>query len=104
MSGGNNYGYVPTSKSKFECEHGIIITILSTIDVAVLSQHLKGDILIVKLYNKSVVLENGNGEILGSVIHVNVNELRECIESGNNYSAEIVSIIGIACKVKISRD
>lgn len=104
MSGGSTGGYIPSSKTKFDCDNGIIITLLSTIDIVVLSQHSIGDILIVTLNNNSVVVENGNGEILGSVLHVNVNELRECLEGGNTYSAEIFSIIGTSCRVKISRD
>lgn len=104
MSGGNSGGYMPSIKNKFDCETGVIATLLSSIDIQVLSQHLAGETLIVALSQNSVVVENGDGEILGSVLHANVDELRECIENGNSYSAIIVSIMNTNCKVKISRD
>jgi len=102
MSGGNSGGYIPSPTTKFDCQNGEILTRLSNIDPDVLNQHQVGNVLDVSIIDNSVVVENENGEILGSILHINVSELKECIEGGNDYSAEIIEIINSICRVKIS--
>ena len=103
MSGSGSGGYEPSVKTNFDCDTGVIITNLSSVDFQILAQHKSGDILSVEIFQNSVIVVNGNGETLGSVLHANVVELRECIELGNIYSAEIISITVTSCKVQISK-
>jgi hypothetical protein len=102
MCGGSSGGYIPSPRAGFDCEIGVITTNVSSVDLNVLATHSVGDILDVLLQDNIVVLENGNGEILGSVLHVNIRELKECIKRGNGYEAVITSINNTQCKVKIS--
>jgi len=104
MSGSGGGGYIPPQSVKFDCESGIINTTVSSVDLAVLSTQSVGDILQIELSNtETVILLNGNGEILGSIVHSNTAELIECIKKGNNYQATITSIITPACRAKIER-
>jgi len=104
MSGSGGGGYVPPQSVKFDCESGIINTAVASVDLTVLSAQSIGDILQVELSDiEAVILLNGNGEILGSIVHHNTPELIECIKKGNNYQATITSIITPACRVKIER-
>ncbi|MCW4452165.1 hypothetical protein OK344_08080 [Kaistella sp. BT6-1-3] len=104
MSGSGGGGYVPPQSAKFDCNTGIINTSVSSVDLTVLSSQNIGDILQVELSEtETVVLSDGNGEILGSIIHTNTADLIECIKSGNEYEAVITSINTPSCRVKIER-
>lgn len=98
---GSSRGYVPTYSSDYECDKGIITTNLASPDFLVLSHHNVGDILSVNILSNNVVVENNNGEVLGSVIHEHTEKLKECISQGNTYSAKIIQLNDYTCKVKI---
>lgn len=105
MSGSGGGIYVPTTRSKFDCENGIIITNVSSINIEILDKHSVGTILEVLLSaTESVILEDGDGEILGSILHINTNDLVNCIKIGNTYIAEIVYISNPICRVQITRN
>ncbi|MCH2491112.1 MAG: hypothetical protein MK211_13290 [Flavobacteriales bacterium] len=101
MSGSGGGGYQPSIKTTFDCETGIIRTALSSVNLNIIAQHFTGDVLDVVVDGNAVVAENGNGEILGSILHANVNKLRECIELGHEYQATITSLTGTSCSIKI---
>jgi hypothetical protein len=102
MSGSGGGGYVPPQRVKFDCETSQIITILSSIDLLVLKKLIAGTILEVEIsVNESLVVINGDGEIVGSIVHPSTTDIIECIKKGNNYYAEIIEINYPACKVKI---
>ena len=50
-----------------------------------------------------VILEDGDGEILGAILHSNTSDLIACIKNGAKYNAKIQKINTPACTVKISR-
>ena len=105
MGGSGSGGYSAPQKIKFDCENGQIITAVSSIDLNSLQKHKVDDILSISISQKnSIVLEDGNGEILGSVLHSNTSALLECIRNGNVYYAKIISIEGLACRVLIKRE
>jgi|SRR5690554_3480078 len=105
MSGsGGGGGYIPPQRSKFDCDLTIITTTVSSIDVVVLSKHKVGDILEVAISEKeSLILEDGDGEILGSIVHINTSDIIECMKKGADYKAVIIYINFPACQVQIKR-
>ena len=104
MSGSGGGGYEPPQVAKFDCNSGSIHTAVSSVDLEVLNNQNNGDILQVELSEiETIILEDGNGEILGSVVHANTADLVECIKRGNNYEAVITSITALTCRVKIER-
>lgn len=102
-SGSGSGGYTPMPSSGFNCIHGVIDTNLVSVDFELLKKYSVGDILNVDMLGKTVVIENNDGEILGSVLHSNLEDLKECIEQGNEYQAEITKILPSVCNVRISR-
>lgn len=104
MSGsGGGGGYVPPSRDKFSCETGQIISKVASVDLSVLAKHKVGDLLESELINGILMLYDGDGELLGSIIHPNVIELIECINQDFKYEAEITIINTPSCTVIIKR-
>lgn len=104
MSGSNGGGYIPPQSTKFDCETSIIRTFVSSIDLEVLAKHCQGDILDVIIgTNDTLLLEDGNGEILGAILHLNTSDIINCINLSSTYEAEILQINNPACKVEIRR-
>lgn len=104
MSGSGGGGYTPPQRTEFDCKTGIIRTTISSVNIAVLNKHNTSDILDVELSdNKTLILVDGDGEILGSILHLNTLDIIKCIENGNEYEAEIISITYPACTVIIKR-
>lgn len=58
-----------------------------------------GDILAVEQQQGSVVLLNHGGAVVGSIAEPWVPELKECMDAGHNYKAEVLSIQGANCRV-----
>jgi len=104
MSGSGGGGYVPPQRNQFDCESGFILTNISSINLNVLAKHTIGVMLDVIIGdNEQVLLEDGDGEILGAILHSNTPDLIECIKNGTEYEAEIQTINTPTCKVKITR-
>ena len=104
MSGSGGGGYVPPQRTKFDCDTSKIITIVSSIDIAVLKKHSVGVFLDVIInVGGALVLEDGDGEILGAILHLNTSDIISCIENGTEYEAEIVKINFPSCTVKIQK-
>jgi hypothetical protein len=103
MSGSGSGGYIPSPSVGFNCEFGEITTNLSTIDLAVLAKLKIGAILSVELQSGIVILVDGDGETLGSVVHSNTMDLIECIHKDYIYKAKIININNTVCRVKISK-
>jgi hypothetical protein len=103
MSGsGGGGGYDPPPAVKFNCITSVIKTAVSSINIDVLNKHDVGAILDVNIDNNSTVLiEDGDGEILGSILHLNSDDLVACIKAGNTYSAEIIAKTAVSCTVLI---
>jgi len=104
MSGSGGGGYEPPQRTKFDCDISIIATIVSSLNIKVLEKRKIGDILEVVLgKNQSLALEDGDGEILGAILHLNTSDIIDCIHNGASYEAEILSINSPACRVQIRR-
>ncbi len=103
MSGSGSSGYTPMPSSGFNCINGIFLTNLVSIDYELLKKYSVNDLLDINILEGAVVVENNDGEILGSVLHANIEDLKQCIAEGNVYKAEIIKIQSSACQVKISR-
>jgi hypothetical protein len=104
MSGSGGGGYIPPQRNKFDCETSIILTNVASIDLTVLAKHRIGFFLDVILgNNEEVLLEDGDGEVLGAILHSNTPDLIECIKNGAQYEAEIQKINTPTCMVKVKR-
>lgn len=104
MSGSGGGGYVPPQRTKFDCETSVITTSVSSINVTVLEKHSAGTILLVTIGpNEELLLEDGDGEFLGAVLHPNTADIIECIKEGAEYEAEIRRVNSPACTVIIRR-
>lgn len=104
MSGSGGGSYTPPQFTKFDCENSKIITNISSINLMVLNKHKIGDILEVLIgENNALVLEDGDGEILGAILHVNTSEIINCINNGAEYESEILNINSPVCKVEVRR-
>lgn len=104
MSGSGGGGYIPTQSSVFDCENSIITTNVSSINLEVLNKRKIDDLLIVEIgVSESLVLVDGDGEKLGSILHTNTTDIFECIKLGHEYEAVITNITFPACRVKIKR-
>ena len=104
MSGSNGNGYVPPQGTKFDCETTIIKTYVSSIDLNVLAKLRINEILEVRIgENESIVLEDGDGEILGAILHSSTADILNCIKAGASYIARIIIINTPACQVEIKR-
>jgi hypothetical protein len=102
MGGSGGGGYVPPQRSLFDCETGIITVNVSSINVTVLDKHDVGDLLGVEIgSNDALILEDGDGEILGAILHLNTSDIIACINGGAEYEAKILDIKSPACKVQI---
>ena len=104
MSGSGGGGYIPPQRSDFDCETGYIITNVSSIDITILKKLSAGDILEVKITaNEALSIEDGNGEVLGSILHLNTPDILKCINAGAVYEVNILSINSPACRVRVQR-
>ncbi|RXQ90968.1 hypothetical protein EO244_12755 [Ancylomarina salipaludis] len=99
---GSSGSYMPIKRQTFNCISGSIFTEIASANFEVLKLYSVGHIFNVGLLNGKVVIENNDGEVLGSIIHENLQELIDCILEGNEYSAKITSISNYNYKVKIS--
>ena len=99
MSGSGGGGYIPPQRNEFDCETGIIITNVSSINLIVLAKHTVGVLMEVVLGgNGEVQLEDGDGEILGAILHANTPDLIKCIADGADYEAQILNRVKIIRK------
>ncbi len=102
MSGSGGGGYVPPQRTKFDCKLSQINTLLSSIDLDVLKKLSVKDILEVEIGdNEALIVIDKDGEILGSVVHINTSDIIECIKKGNNYDATILEINFPVCRIRI---
>ena len=103
MSGSGGGGYVPPQRNAFDCETSVITTYVSSVDNTVLAKHRIGTILSLTIgRNNELLLEDGDGEILGALLHTNTSDIIECIIQGADYKAEIQKIASPSCIVYIS--
>lgn len=104
MGGSGGGGYVPPQRLLFDCETSTITVNVSSINTNVLNKHDVGDILDVEIGKKdALVLADGDGEILGAILHLNTSDIIACIKDGTEYEAKILDIKSPACKVLIKR-
>jgi hypothetical protein len=104
MSGSGGGGYIPPQRTKFDCDTSILTTTVSSLNLVVLEKREVEDILEVVLGEKeSLLLEDGDGEILGAILHLNTPDIIDCIKNGASYQAEILNINSPACRVQITR-
>ncbi|WP_116771063.1 hypothetical protein [Maribacter litoralis] len=105
MSGSGGGGYVPPQRTKFDCETSIIVSTVSSINLTILEKHNVGQILFLMIgENEELLIEDGDGEILGAILHSNTSDIINCMKQGATYQAEITTINSPTCKVKISRN
>lgn len=91
----------PTGDS---CERLTSETTLTSPNRAVISQLRKGvflDVVIDTSGTRPVVRAMHGGDIAGSITSSIIQKLAECIESGYTYVAEVISVQGGTCKVRV---
>lgn len=104
MSGSGGGSYVPPQRTNFDCETSQIKNTVSSINLEVLKKHDIGSILDVDLNGDDIlILEDGDGEVLGSILHLNTEDLIECIKRGHEYEAKIIQKTSMTCVVLIKR-
>ena len=104
MSGsGGDGGYVPPVRARFSCETGQIVSKIASVDLKVLAKQKVGNILDVEVRKGILMIYDGDGELLGSIIHPNAIEMIECINQDFEYEAEITIINTPSCTVIIKR-
>ncbi len=102
MSGSGGGGYVSPQRNEFDCDNGFIETNVSSINIDALKKRKIADILDVVIgENNELLLEDGDGEFLGAILHPNTSDLIKCIKTGVGYSAKIQNISIPVCEVKI---
>lgn len=102
-SGGSSYGggFVAVTSS---CENLVINTQISSPKMQVLQGVTVGAILAVdvqQVSNLSVVVVLHQGLVAGGVASPSVNRLRECIQQGTNYCAEVTAVNGPQISIRI---
>jgi hypothetical protein len=98
--GGGSWDPPPT-----RCELLVIDTQLSSPKAAVIASISVGDILDVALRPHDggvLVVVLHNEEVAGGLASPNLPRLRECIEGGTQYAAEVNAINGAQVKVRVS--
>jgi hypothetical protein len=104
MSGSGGGGYMPPQRVFFDCQTSVITSSVSSINITVLDKHKIGNVLNIEIgSSNALVLEDGDGEILGAILHLNTSDIIECIKGGAEYEAEILDIKSPACRVLIRR-
>ncbi len=104
MSGSGNSGYIPTWREKFDCTKSNFTVTLTSVDIDVLQKHQQGDLLDLELDKRDIIIVlDGNGEILGTIVHQFTSDLIECIKSGHKYEAKITLVHTPNCKVNIMK-
>lgn len=86
------------------CENLVIDTQLSSPKPAVIAGIKVGDVLDVTLQQgagTTVVVMHG-GQIAGGLASPQVQRLRECLEGGTVYGAEVTAINGAQVKIRVS--
>ena len=95
---------MPPQRVFFDCQTSVITSSVSSINITVLDKHKIGNVLNVEIgSSNALVLEDGDGEILGAILHLNTSDIIECIKGGAEYEAEILDIKSPACRVLIRR-
>lgn len=97
--GGGGSWEAPTT-----CESLVIDTQLSSPKAAVIAGIAVGDVLDVALQpgTGTVVVVLHHGQVAGGLASPDVQRLRECIEGGTQYGAEVREINGAQVKVRVS--
>lgn len=86
------------------CEDLVIDTQLSSPKAAVIAGIKVGDVLDVQLQPGAgtAVVVIHNGHVAGGLASPDVQRLRECLERGTRYGAEVKSINGAQVKIRVS--
>jgi len=94
MSGsGGEIGGAPDSSTN--CEELVIVTQISSPKQNVVEKLHVGDILEIKLISEndlSIVTVIHKDEVVGGVVHLDVAQLRKCLNDGFLFNAEIITI------------
>lgn len=103
MSGGGGGGgwYEPTENS---CDKLTSETTLSSPNAGVLAQLQTGMELDVEVDDSSgarVIRATYQGQIAGSITSAVIQKIADCIEQGYAYVAEVLSVHGGACRVRV---
>ncbi|EFK55806.1 hypothetical protein ACFU8T_19160 [Sphingobacterium spiritivorum] len=105
MSGSGGFGgYELPAREKFDCLFSSVAVKVSSIDLNVLAELIVGNILELEISNSgSLILIDGNGQTLGSIMHHNTSDIINCIKQGNNYHGVVINITSPTCTVEITR-
>jgi hypothetical protein len=103
-SGGGGYGggFVSTAPS---CENLVINTQISSPKMQVIQGITVGTVLevVIELASTvSVVVVKHKGHIAGGVASPNVQRLRECIQQGTVYQAQVIAVNGPQVNIRIA--
>lgn len=106
MSGSGGSGYSGGSQDyRDSCEDLVVDTLLASPKDDVVDELQEGQILDVAIIRNDqsiIVAILLNGQVAGGVASPQVNQLRTCLEKGQEFEAKIQSINGGQIKVRIS--
>lgn len=100
-SGGGGDWIIPPGDS---CERLMSETTLTSPDRVIVSQLRQGTLLDVEVDNsgmRPVVRAMYDGKAAGSITSSIIQRIVECIEKGYDYVAEVLSVQGGTCKVRV---
>lgn len=106
MSGSSGTGFSGNGAgSNVSCEDIVIHTQLASPKASVIVKISKGDILEIESennpMNQPLIVAKFKGNIAGGITHSSMFRLLDCIKSGTEYNAEVLSVnLGIV-KIKI---
>jgi|SRR5690606_33462681 len=101
MSGsGGSGGYELPPAVAFSCLSGTITTLLSSLNIALISKIKDGQIIPVSVNHDTLVLVI-DGDIIGSIVHQYTKNVLDCIKLGHIYEAEIINLTPLTCRVVV---
>jgi hypothetical protein len=102
MSGGGGGGW--SEPTQDPCERLTSETTLTSPVRSVIAQLTTGTLLDVEVTDSGgtpVVRAVHNGQVAGSITSSIIQKIAECIENGHQYVAEVLSVQGGACRVRV---
>lgn len=88
--------------SAVPCANLFVQTVLTSPNPSVIGTLQVGDVLDLKVMPPgSLVAVTNSGAIAGSIVSANLSQLIVCIQSGTQFIALVLSILGGACDVQV---
>lgn len=103
--GGGGINFTPEIEPEiYNCSKVNMIVIVLGPNINLLVKLKLGDDVDIDFDNKRSIVAKKNNEIIGNLIHKDINELVKCIKKGYKYKGIIVKLDGADCEIKITNE